>query len=480
MGIEIVILAALVWWGCGSETSGVSDGGADAKPDGPESPDDAPDASPPDVNSDGPVDVFPDGSPDGSVDVQAADGPVDVYVDGADGGADGTIPDGPGNNRVGINDSFAPLPFCSGRNIFTIQGNTGAGFCGEGPTVLYTFPISEDLSNVSASLLLELPGEIGGREVLPTTIRDAGPAKVILSMMNPEADNAATFLLVDLSTAEFLGPQVNATGLQIGDFPIGDPVPIRGLTDMALINGEFWGLLSNPNADGTYGIGFGLALPQNEAGWVDVGVEPNADGIVEQILSNNTDHFSFAVTDFKPTNLEALGNGLIAIQNGGTAASGTADSPASIDIASQAAHQLLAGRNTSLGEKQLTVLPRLAVDLSTLKAYPATATSLWEVNLNEGQPSQQETEIALSNQLEGQIAAVVIRNGRALVGDSDGKILFVDLSAAQWGQVVRTVEVGGGLTHLALDQNGHVFAAVAETVLEVVPHIVSIKPEELP
>lgn len=438
--IIIAVGAALGFFGCGSETSGVrNDGSEDAN------------------GTDGPTPPL--------------DGGVDHYIDGGDGG----------KNRTGINDNFAPLPFCSGRNIFTIKEGQGVGFCGENPARLYTFPISEDLSSVTATSVLELPEVIGDRSVLPTTIRDAGPGKVILPMMDPTADDAATFLMVDVSAGAFVGPQVNATGLQIGVNPIGDPIPISGLDDMVLIGSEFWGVLSNPNTDGTYRLGFGLALPQTVDGLVDTGVPPNMDGIVDRILSNRVEgigmemepgtHFSFATTDKKPTNVEDLGGGLIAIQN-----SGTTDGPASIDTASNETHQLLENRNVSLGSRELSVLPRLAADLSTFKAYPATATSLWEVDLSDGAPAEQENEIPLSGALSGQIAGVVVLGGQAVVGDSDGNLLFVALSGPMRGEVVRTIDVGSGLSHIASDETGKLFVSVENNIAGEGAHIISVDP----
>lgn len=405
-----------------------------------------------------------DASKDASRDVEGFDAGNDVYIDG---GGDGNSDD-----RSGINDAYTPLPFCSGRNIFTIKGSAGIGFCSEDPTTLYQFPISKDLSSVMAESLLELPGEIGGRAVSPTTIRDGGPEKVLISMRNLAADTSASYLMFDLSTGEFVGPQVSATGLQIGTNPIGDPVPIGGLYDLAFIGAEFWGVLSNPNEDGSYRFGFGLALPQTEEGLVDLGVEPNEEGLVENILSDREEsHFSFRTTYQKPTNVEDLGGGLIAIQTGGTL-----EEPSSIDVASVETHQLLEDRNVSLGMRELSILPRFAVFADSLMAYPATATSLWEVDLNEGAPSEQENEMPLAESLSGEIASVVILGGQVVVGDSDGQILFVDLSEASWGTIVRTIDVGSGLSNLAVDDSGHLFASVEATVEEETPHIVAIDP----
>lgn len=462
MGPVVIVLAigaAFGLFGCGSDTSGVKDGRV-RDPDGG------------------------DGS-DGR-DIIRADGPEpsldgDRYVDGGDGGG-GDSGDG-GLDRTGINDSYAPLPFCSGRNIFTIQGNTGVGFCSEDPVVLYKFPISDDIStSVVAEEMRELPAAIGGRAVLPTTIRDGGERRILLPMMHPSADTAVTFLMADISAGEFIGPQVNATGIQVGTQNIGDPIPANGLTDLALIGGEFWGTISNPIGDGTYALGFGLVLPQTIEGFVDPGIPPNEEGIVARILSNRREeiedgegtHFGFITPHKKPTNVESLGDGLIAVQS-----SGADGEPASIDIASQETHAILAERTVSLGGRELTVLPRLAVHLSAMRAYPATETSLWEVDLSEGAPSEQENEIALAASLTGQIGSVVIRSGQAVVGDSDGKILFVGLSDAMWGEVVRTIDVGSDLTWVAADTSGNLFAAVGATVEEAAPHIVSINPDLL-
>ena len=129
--------------------------------------------------------------------------------------------------------------------------------------------------------------------------------------------------------------------------------------------------------------------------------------------------------------------------------------------------------------RELAVLPRLAVDASAMKVYPATATSLWEVDLSEGSPAEQENEIPLSASLSGTIAGAVMLGGQAVVGDSAGNIFFVELSGAMRGEVIRTIDVGSGLTNLVLDESGNLFAAVQETIEEPTPHIVSINPSLL-
>lgn len=383
--------------------------------------------------------------------------------------------------REGINDHYAPLPFCSGRNIFTIEQNKIVGFCGERPVRIYSAPISEDLSNVVAEPLMDLPQQIGGREVFPTLIRSFAPDKFILPMMNPAQDNAATFLLIDISTRTFVGPQVNAGGIQIGTHPQGDPVPISGLADFALIGGEFWGLLQNQNEDETFRYGFGIALPQTLEGFPDLGTTPNAEGIFDKILSNRKEgivieeeaghHFSFRTTHKRPTNLTPLGGGIILIQTGGTA-----DSPASIDFASTETHQLILDRNISLGQRELLFLPRFAVDVEAMKAYPATTTSLWEVDIREEAPRLQENEMPLAQHLQGDIAAVALRETQIIVGDLSGSILFVEREGPLKGIPTQSINVGGGLTDLALDVSGRLFVAVQNNISRAGPHVVALLP----
>lgn len=415
---------------------------------------------------DGGEDAGIDGGPD------AGDSGVDRY-DGGDGGPEIFT-------RPGINDRFAPLSFCTGRNVFIIERDKAFGFCGERPSRFYSFSIPSDLSHVEPQVLMDLPQEIGGREVRPTKIRLARPNEVLLPMMHPMADTAASFVLIDLSAAAFIAQQVSATGLQIGRFALGDPVPISGLADLALIDGEYWGLLSNPNLDGSYRFGFGISLPETPEGLVDTGVEdPNL------ILSNRREelegdgglpggHFSFRTTHKRPTVLADLGDGTIAVQN-----SGASDTPASIDVASIATHQLLPERNVSLGTRILTDLPRLAIDLGAMKVYPATARSLWEVDLREEAPRIQENEITLSTHLRGDIISVIILGGKAVVGDRGGQILLVELSRASRGVVLQRIEVGRDLSHVAVDSGGRLFVSVGKTVEGLGPHIVAIDPSLL-
>lgn len=407
---------------------------------------------------------------------EAADGDVAGTQDVNDAG-DAFVDAGEGESRVR---PYARLPFCSGRNVFLIQENRGVGFCGANPVRLYSFSLPEGEAVAEGQVLLDLPAQIGGRDVLPATIRPGGPGKILLPMLNPDPrrETAATFLMVDVSAAAFVGPQVNATGLQIGTFPMGEPVPINGLTDFSWIDGNFWGLLSNPNEDGSYRRGFGIAIPPTEEGLVGVGVEPDAEGVVDNILSNRSEeleeeggrHFSFRTTHKRPTNLADLGEGLVAIQN-----SGTDEEPASIDIASCETYQLLPGRNISLGLRTLISLPVLPLDSANRKAYPADGQNLWEVDLREDAPRVQENRIALGDALEGEITGVVIlRGGVAAVGDSAGQVLFVSPAGPSRGEVLLTTVAGRGLTHLALNPEGNLLAAVTAGPEDETPQIVAI------
>lgn len=405
-----------------------------------------------------------------------------LSCDSDDQGVNDAGSDGDGKaDRTGINDAYVSLPFCSGRNIFNIQGNRGVGFCGQNPSLLYSFPITDDLSSVEADVLLELPQNMEGRAIVPRNIRFAGDSKVILSLETPQANPSAAFLMIDISAEAFVAQQVSATGLQIGRNPIGDPLPISGVGDIVFAQGEFWGVLRNINSDGSYRFGFGLALPQTKEGLVDVGLPPNENGVYELILSNRIEelkeennegmHFSFRTTDKNPTAITDLGDGPITIQD-----SGSSDSQASIDIAGQETHQLLEDRNVSLGSLELMELPTLAVDLGAMKVYPATATSLWEVDLSESAPQKQRDEIPLADKMAGQIASVVIRSGQALVGDFDGQILFVETAPSMRGDVSRVIDAGSGLSHMAIDENGNLFVAVGTTIAKNTPHIIAIRP----
>lgn len=408
-----------------------------------------------------------------------------------DGGrADVANSDG-GMDRRGINDHYADLVFCSGRNIFMMGEDEMIGACGDKPARLYRVPIHDDIFEpVAAEPILELPEEVEGRDVLPVNIRSsADPNIVVLPMMHPDpgSDTAATALFIDKVAGSIVEPVIDATALQI--VTEGIDVPISGLQDLSWFQGaaQYVGVLSRPDiAEGdeerTYRFGIGFMSPSAESGLLDTGVEPS-EGVMERILSENprveqNRHFSFGTSTNRPTQVFSLGAGpageeLIGIQN-----SGAGDSYASIDIFSSRRRSIV--RTVFLGDHYLRgVAP--AVDVEAMKVYAVgeDGTSLFEVDVSERGAPIQENEIFLQQVLqESDIASVTLWNQFLIVGTTSGNLLFLGRDGERRGRVERAISVGDRLHQVSIHpMTGHLFAAVeVDTPEGFVSSIVAVQP----
>ena len=104
-------------------------------------------------------------------------------------------------------------------------------------------------------------------------------------------------------------------------------------------------------------------------------------------------------------------------------------------------------KNASLGEVELSPIPEIAFGSSGKNAWVAfekPQAALKLVNLESGTV---EKEISLEGSLSGSVKALIASGARIFVGDSAGKIIFVDAEA---GSVLGAVELAGAPTACAM------------------------------
>nr|HPQ82103.1 hypothetical protein [bacterium] len=104
-------------------------------------------------------------------------------------------------------------------------------------------------------------------------------------------------------------------------------------------------------------------------------------------------------------------------------------------------------KNVTLGEAEMAPLPEIAFGPSGRNAWVAferPQAALKLVNLESGAI---EKEISLGSSLSGSVTVLVASGARLFVGDSAGKVLFVDTGA---GSVEGSVELSGAPTACAM------------------------------